>query len=69
MTRLEIINFYRSYKKQVLSEMTEHMDKPLQNLSKLDDKTYLVSEDELQAEYKFTKQQIYKNLLAIGNFL
>jgi hypothetical protein len=61
MTRLEIVEFYRKYKTQIIAEMQEYLDQPLKNMVKLDNSTYLVIEDGIEAEYYFRKQQLTQN--------
>jgi hypothetical protein len=49
MNKQEIIDFYKSYKNQILNEMKEYLDMPLKNVKKLGEYDYLVSEDDLEA--------------------
>jgi hypothetical protein len=58
MNRSEIVNFYRSYRNQVLAEMQEYMDMPIEKVVKLGRFTYLVSEGPLEAEYSFKIKHI-----------
>lgn len=36
MTKSEVIKFYKSYRNQVLAEMQEYMDMPLEKMIRLD---------------------------------
>jgi len=53
MNRQEIIDFYKSYKSQILNEMKEYLDMPLKNITKLSKYDYLVSGDGIEAKFNF----------------
>lgn len=63
MTKSEVIKFYRSYRGQVLAEMQEYMDMPLEKMIKLDRFTYLVVEGKLEAEYFFRTKYVDDTVL------
>lgn len=63
MTISEVIKFYKSYRNQVLAEMQEYMDMPLEKTTRLDRSTYLVHEGKLEAEYFFRKKYIDDTVL------
>ena len=58
MTKSQVIKFYRLYRNQVLAEMQEYMDMPLEKMIKLDRFTYLVHEGKLEAEYFFRTKYV-----------
>jgi len=51
MNKQEIIDFYKSYRNQILNEMQEYLDMPLKNVKKLGEYDYLVSEDNIEAKF------------------
>jgi hypothetical protein len=55
MDQQYVIKFYKDYKNQVLAEMQEYLDEPLEQIQKLNDYTYQVKEDDLVANYFFRK--------------
>lgn len=63
MTKSEVIKFYRSYRNQVLAEMQEYMDMPLEKMIRLDKLTYLVVEGKLEAEYFFRTKYVDDTVL------
>lgn len=63
MTKSQVIKFYRSYRGQVLAEMQEYMDMPLEKMIRLDKLTYLVVEGKLEAEYFFRTKYVDDTVL------
>ena len=53
MTKGEIRKFYRDYKDQILLEMREYMDKPLENIDKISDYEYIAYENDIYVKYLF----------------
>jgi len=53
MNRQEIIDFYKSYKSQILNEMKEYLDMPLKHIEKLGKYDYVVEEGNIKAEFIF----------------
>jgi hypothetical protein len=51
MNKQEIIDFYKSYKNQILNEMKEYLDMPLKNVEKIGKYEYKVYEDNIEANF------------------
>jgi len=58
MNKQQVIKFYKDYRNQVLAEMQEYLDDPLEQVQKLNDYTYQVKEDSLVANY-FFRENVY----------
>jgi hypothetical protein len=56
MTKQQIREFYRNFKLQILNEIQEYLDIPLDNLEKVDDFTYMVWDKDIHANFIFRKK-------------
>ena len=60
MTKQQIMEFYRKFKSQILNEIQEYLDIPLNNIEKINNFKYKVEGDGIVADFIFRKK--YYNL-------
>lgn len=56
MNKKQIIEFYKHYKSEILSEMREFFDKPLEHIKKINSKEYIAYEDDLEIRFNFIRR-------------
>lgn len=56
MNKQQIMQFYKAYKQQILDEMQEYYDMPLQHIEKIDDNKYIAYEDNIKVVFTFVRR-------------